>query len=1155
MIRWPVRLLPASVFALLFSGAVIANPVKFDIPAQATSSALLAFSEQADVQVLFPHNELSAIQSPAVVGEIEPVEALAKLLAGTGYAASQQGPRKYLVAREKMVTGLVRGNLAGVDRRPVEGVAVRVRESGESAFTDRNGEYVFPSLAPGNYTLIASAEGYQTLHITDVRVRAGREVILGRQAMRRLAPTDDVTKMEPYVVQADNVTELDPFEVTDRKMEAFVDRNVDLPRGINDVQAYHIFDSRTILQSGAVNTEDFLKQRLSMNTQVQSLGQGYANSYGTTSSINLRGAGLAETLILVNGRERAGVSRSTTIGQPDLNGIPLEAIDRIEVLPSSASAIYGGNAIGGVVNVILKSNYQGGSLKMTYENTVDSDAPIRSATLTYGATLEGGKTQISLVARYSDGQGVYSKDRLDLAQRGIRQILNNQPANIAGTTLPFYGGAMPNITLYPGAFAPPGGATYVNPSSTSLVLDNGMSLNARITSVPVETAPGSNASAGLLANAGSYNTDLGPNTSSYGLNSLIGWAAPRAKALMGTVNRRMLPGLDAYAEYSMEGNIAITTYAPLTFYRMAGNAPNNPFQQNIYVSLPANLNKPDINNTITRTITAGLKADLPGDWKAQMDYTWSRSTFTLDFVYMDSSGIEGALQSGAINPFVDAIKYPLDMDPYTAPGHWDYATITKNAAVRFSGPVGHYTWGSPNLTAGLQWKEQGLSNGSVFVHYPWTPASNQIVDYFAHAGSTQSAYAEGSIPLVSAKNARPFLRELEFQVAARADYYDIDTGTSYSLTYPDRVPLAVTYYPANPSNTPYDSSSKFHSVNPTVGFKYSPTDSITGRISYATAFLPPTFTQLVPSLAPNSFPTTITDPKTNKTYGVFTRSGGNPDLKPKRSKSLTAGIIWEPKKIEALRGFRADLEYYKITQFDYITILTAQQIVSGDEYADRITRDSNTGLITVVDTSYLNVNEYETNGFDLTLSLHKPTSIGTFDLNAAGTMVLHDRRQLAPGTPYYEYVGYVPEGGPGKYKGNATLTWQKRSFLLGWTATYYDKYYQYAAAGGPYSQRTGVYTYYTGAQGANSIPSQMYHDVFATYVFPGRARSGSLAGPGDSLRRRIMAGALNGMTLQFGVKNVFNKVPPFDAFYSPFFYSPYGNPRLRSYWLSVQKEF
>jgi hypothetical protein len=204
-----------------------------------------------------------------------------------------------------------------------------------------------------------------------------------------------------------------------------------------------------------------------------------------------------------------------------------------------------------------------------------------------------------------------------------------------------------------------------------------------------------------------------------------------------------------------------------------------------------------------------------------------------------------------------------------------------------------------------------------------------------------------------------------------------------------------------------------------------------------------------------------------------------------------------------------------------------------------VTRDPTSGLITLVDASYLNAIEYKTNGWDLTIDYRKPTDFGTFDLHAVGTVIEHDQRQYTTGGPFPEYVGFPGEGGEGKTKANATLSWEYRQWTLGWTTTYFGSYLQaYGSPGSPYALQNGPYTGITDAQGGFTIPSQMYHAIFGSYGFG-----------------KTPVRLLSNVTIQFGIKNLFNTLPPFDAFYNPYYYSPYGDPRLRDYWVSVRKGF
>ncbi len=90
-----------------------------------------------------------------------------------------------------------------------------------------------------------------------------------------------------------------------------------------------------------------------MNT-VQATGSQNSAGSGNQSAINLRGLGTSQTLVLVDGRRIPSISLSGTFAQGDINGIPLSLVERIEVLPATASGIYGGGATGGVINIITR---------------------------------------------------------------------------------------------------------------------------------------------------------------------------------------------------------------------------------------------------------------------------------------------------------------------------------------------------------------------------------------------------------------------------------------------------------------------------------------------------------------------------------------------------------------------------------------------------------------------------------------------------------------------------------------------------------------------------------------------------------------------------------------------------------------------------------
>ncbi|MBL8264758.1 TonB-dependent receptor, partial [Steroidobacter sp.] len=213
--------------------------------------------------------------------------------------------------------------------------------------------------------------------------------------------------------------------------------NMDVVRTRDDAQPYQILDSGAIERSNAVSVESFLKRSLPANTAALSDGQLNVNAAGNASKINLRNLGTQSTLVLINGRRAIGAAYFGGNLQADVNTIPLSAIERIEVLPSAASAIYGGAAMGGVVNVVLKQNYDGGEARVRYENTFDADAPIRSYDFSYGTSLEEGRSNVLLTGHYSETQWLVNADRPELMQRGYQRVLQNSPGLLYSTTNPF----------------------------------------------------------------------------------------------------------------------------------------------------------------------------------------------------------------------------------------------------------------------------------------------------------------------------------------------------------------------------------------------------------------------------------------------------------------------------------------------------------------------------------------------------------------------------------------------------------------------------------------------------------------------------------------------------------------------------------------------
>lgn len=160
-----------------------------------------------------------------------------------------------------------------------------------------------------------------------------------------------------------------------------------------------------IEMTGTVNTESLLN---TLPQAVPGLDRTSNNPGNGTATVNLRGLGSNRTLVLING---VRVVPTTRGGSVDINSIPNSLIDKIEVLTGGASAVYGSDAVAGVVNFILKDDFEGVSINGGFEQTFDSDAGIYSADITLGANMADGRGNVTLNFAYTDRDDLFQGDR------------------------------------------------------------------------------------------------------------------------------------------------------------------------------------------------------------------------------------------------------------------------------------------------------------------------------------------------------------------------------------------------------------------------------------------------------------------------------------------------------------------------------------------------------------------------------------------------------------------------------------------------------------------------------------------------------------------------------------------------------------------------
>ncbi|MFC4307794.1 TonB-dependent receptor [Steroidobacter flavus] len=1061
------RTLQASVLAtaLGISATVFAQaaqPIQFNIPAQPLKAALKAFADQANMQLLYNPEVVDKLTAHPVRGEMPKQDALLRLLDGTNLEVVYS-----------------QDNAATI--RPRQMTPVSSLNAGDARFT-------------------------RTAAVTS----GGPAEMSNASESSSSADTAEHESTNPALRGVPEILVMGSRSV-----------NVDIVRTQDDAQAYYIFDSGKIEQSGAVNVEDFLKRGLSMNSAALTSSQQSANFRGNSSTINLRGLGDNQTLVLINGRRTASPGLFSGTYQPNLNSIPPSAIERIEVLPSSSAAIYGGSAVGGVVNVVLKRGFEGGDVRGTYANVMDGDAPTSTIGGSYGFSLEEGRTHISFSGLYSEGDTLTNADRPELLQRGVARIRQNNPTLLFSRTSPFFG-ATTNI----------GSATTGN-----LILDNGTPLSSTITSIPAGYTATSNPAL-LGTSAGSYNTNL-PNTAhpTTGLRRSVG-SAPELSTVMASFQREMTDSLNVFADFYWSSNTAVTSgYSSFNnVLTVPAASPINPFQQAVIVSIPDFYTDDYEAKSLDRRATVGFTLKLPAEWMLSSDYTWSESRMKYGGFIYSLVGMNADLLAGTLNPFVDTNVAPLDLSRYRGTFGSSQDGTLGDINVRVAGPVFDLPAGPAMLTIGLGYRKESLRDGNFHNQKPNYPNDSQYRKYFGQSQTIKSAYAEANIPLVSENMDIPAVRLLDAQLSVRTEDFSIGSGTPFQYVEPS----AASFIATNQERVRFQSD--LQSTNPTIGLRWKPIDDLTLRASYGTSFLPPTYSQLVPGnvslVLSAGVPQTmnVIDPRRgNQLTTIEYTSGGNPNLKPQESKNVNVGLIFEP---TFLPDFRMNVEWYRLEQDNVIVNPPNPNIILNNEsrFGDRIERAPvqagdpfGVGVLTFVDYSMFNANKAETEGVDLSMNYRLDMgSLGALAIGLGGTKVLSFKTQAALDAPMLDIVNQVAYTGPLQYRGNLSIGWSRNNWNAGWMTTYYGSYDQY---------NIGGVTTYTQAQGSNTIPSQMYHDIYAGYEFDGE-------------------GMLGGMSVLAGIKNVFDKTPPFDAYYlNSNYYSPFGDWRLRNYYLTLSKRF
>lgn len=506
-----------------------------------------------------------------------------------------------------------------------------------------------------------------------------------------------------------------------------------------------VIDREAIERSGKTTLTEVLTTMpmASGGTFSETVNAGNSFAPGT-AAISLRGLGTNTVLVLLNGRRVAGYGFAQNINEAfvDLNSIPLTAIERIEILKDGASAVYGSDAIAGVINVILRKDFKGLEVGGMWGTTKDGGGTEWRVNTTAGwGDLARNRFNLLVSADY------YKREEIRGGDREFSRSANQAPNGGFDQRSPT---GNPGTWVRSGEFIP-----FANCPAERIT--------SEILGVPVCAF------------------DFATNN----------WLLPKTER-MGVYSRGVFgitPHITAFAEAGFTKNVTNQSAAatPGSFAAPAAN-PSNPFGQSvtaIYRTLDIGLRLNEIESENTRLV-GGLKGSGAGwDWETAASYSKNEVT-NVGTNYVDIRNIRSAI-AGTLAGFVGTY-YDLVNNANNSPALLDAIRVTpkregksqvRAVDAKGSRELFRMSGGAAAIAVGAEYREEEIAD---------TPDALSRLGVIVGSGGTSSK-GERDSSSIYAELALPLFRSFESQLALRHDRYS-DFGNT---TNPK---VAVSYRPA-----------------------------------------------------------------------------------------------------------------------------------------------------------------------------------------------------------------------------------------------------------------------------------------------------------------------------------------------------------------------
>jgi len=848
--------------------------------------------------------------------------------------------------------------------------------------------------------------------------------------------------------------------------------------------------TREEIDKAGVTTASELMARVSAN--VGGLTDGASINVGGDqrgfNSANLRGIGTSSTLVLLNGRRMANFASPGDDTGVDLNNIPAAAIQRVEVLLDGASALYGTDAIGGVINFITRKDFQGLELNGYGSKTQEGGAGKRTASLSAG-TGDLGRDGYNVFAVLD----VQRTGALNTSQRKFIDDLHipeRLPHLLSGYTSPA------NIRL--------------TGAQRDYLQEQGFTINGKpITnrtinlSLPTCAPPANlylpNGTGGVDACTYNYmgDTELYPKSDKVNLlsrgvlqinpdnqlfaevalsNSKTNYVGSTAR-VTAPINYKRIPALAKYDLSSDEASADDDVVGDVTLRMRINEAGRRTSEltsasQRIVVGLTGSANGWDYDVALNHSVNTIKDKDTHG------------------YVLYDK--LLKGIYDGVINPF----------GPSGAAGVALLDSIQVNDDVRHArGVMDSVDFKVSHALGQLAGGDAALAVGGEVRHErtDFNPSALLMSDNINNDSAPEGGRATSdkrSVQAVYGELLLPFTKQLEAQISARYDHYQVVGGAA----------------------------------SPKIGLSYTPDKTMLFRASAGRGFRAPSMSDLY---RPTVYSTTATLPDpvycatVNNNYADCadnwnTRRYSNANLKPEHSRQFSLGMVLEPVKNASL-----SLDYWNIKRTDLISEL-GDDVILGNlaKYGNLVHRDAD-GNIDYIELRKENRGAQLASGLDLTADYRGATTpIGRFGAHLSGTYVLQSKIQNSVGDDYLSNLGrFVTDSVVQRWRHTITFDWDQGPFSASLSNTYSSGYED---------QNTAINTDDGSVVAKNHVKAYTLWDLSGAWQVN------------------------KALKLRAGVQNLLNTAPPYSnqAYYFISGYDPtYTDPRGRRIFATANYAF